>query len=37
MVGDCELDGLMLIFPEYVQGLAMFGSEILPGLRKAFA
>jgi pyrimidine oxygenase len=37
MVGDCELDGLMLIFPEYVEGLAMFGSEILPGLRKAFA
>jgi pyrimidine oxygenase len=27
---DCELDGLMLIFPDYVEGLKMFGSEILP-------
>jgi len=26
----CELDGLMLIFPEYVEGLKMFGAEILP-------
>jgi pyrimidine oxygenase len=26
----CELDGLMLIFPDYVEGLKMFGSEILP-------
>ncbi len=30
----CELDGLMLIFPDYVQGLAMFGADILPGLRE---
>ncbi len=30
----CELDGLMLIFPDYVEGLKMFGSEILPGLRE---
>lgn len=36
-VTDCELDGLMLIFPDYDEGLAMFGSEILPGLREAFA
>jgi pyrimidine oxygenase len=28
----CELDGLMLIFPDYVEGLKMFGSEILPRL-----
>ena len=34
---DCELDGLMLIFPDYVEGLAMFGGEILPGLRSVFA
>jgi pyrimidine oxygenase len=33
----CELDGLMLIFPDYVEGLTMFGSEILPGLRKVAA
>jgi pyrimidine oxygenase len=29
----CELDGLMLIFPDYVEGLSMFGAEILPRLR----
>lgn len=29
----CELDGLMLIFPDYVEGLRMFGREILPALR----
>jgi pyrimidine oxygenase len=28
----CELDGLMLIFPDYVEGLKMFGSEIMPRL-----
>ena len=26
----CELDGLMLIFPDYVEGLQMFGAHILP-------
>lgn len=34
---DCELDGLMLIFPDYVEGVAMFGGEILPELRAVFA
>jgi pyrimidine oxygenase len=29
----CELDGLMLIFPDYVEGLKMFGAEILPRLQ----
>ena len=29
----CELDGVMLIFPDYVAGLEMFGSEILPKLK----
>jgi pyrimidine oxygenase len=33
----CELDGLMLIFPDYVDGLTMFGEAILPGLRKVAA
>ncbi|HZC15492.1 MAG TPA: LLM class flavin-dependent oxidoreductase [Caulobacteraceae bacterium] len=33
----CEIDGLMLIFPDYVEGLKMFGSDILPGLRMAAA
>lgn len=32
-----ELDGLMLIFPDYAEGLKMFGAEILPGLRSHFA
>ena len=32
-LGYCELDGLMLIFPDYVEGLEMFGADILPGLR----
>ena len=31
----CELDGLMLIFPDYSEGLSMFGAEILPRLRVA--
>jgi pyrimidine oxygenase len=30
----CELDGLMLIFPDYVEGLRMFGAEILPRLQR---
>ncbi|WP_297508390.1 LLM class flavin-dependent oxidoreductase [uncultured Caulobacter sp.] len=34
---ECELDGLMLIFPDYDEGLAMFGGEILPGLRAVFS
>ncbi|HEX7759022.1 MAG TPA: LLM class flavin-dependent oxidoreductase [Caulobacteraceae bacterium] len=33
-LSGCELDGLMLIFPDYVEGLKMFGAEILPGLRE---
>lgn len=37
LVETCELDGLMLIFPDYEAGLRMFGAEILPGLRAAFA
>ncbi len=36
-VTACELDGLMLIFPDYVEGLSMFGAEILPGLRAVFS
>jgi pyrimidine oxygenase len=36
-VTECELDGLMLIFPDYEEGLAMFGGEILPKLRAAFS
>ncbi len=35
-VESCELDGLMLIFPDYVEGLTMVGEEILPVLRAHF-
>jgi len=33
----CELDGLMMIFPDYVEGLKMFGAEILPHLNTVAA
>ena len=36
-VDDCELDGLMLVFPDYAEGLSMLGEEILPTLRAAYA
>jgi pyrimidine oxygenase len=36
LVETCELDGLMLIFPDYETGLSMFGAEILPDLREAY-
>jgi pyrimidine oxygenase len=32
-VSYCELDGLMMIFPDFVEGLKMFGSEIMPRLQ----
>ena len=34
---DCDIDGLMFIYDDYAQGLAVTGREILPRLRKAFA
>ncbi len=34
---ECVLDGLMLIFADYREGLQMTGREILPRLRQAFA
>lgn len=34
---ECLLDGLMLIFADYRQGLTITGQEILPQLRKALA
>jgi pyrimidine oxygenase len=36
-VENCELDGVMLIFPDYVSGLEMFGSDVLPHLRQRFS
>ncbi len=32
-ISHCELDGLMMIFPDFVEGLRMFGSEIMPRLQ----
>ena len=34
LMSDCELDGMMLIFPDYVQGMKRFAADILPKLRK---
>jgi pyrimidine oxygenase len=31
-IEECALDGVMLIFPDYVEGLDMFGREVLPRL-----
>ena len=33
---ECDLDGLMLVFPDYAAGIAMFAADILPRLRSAF-
>lgn len=33
---DCEIDGLMFVYDDYVEGLRVTGREILPQLRKAF-
>ena len=34
---DCDIDGLMFIYDDYAQGIAVTGTDILPRLRKAFA
>ncbi|EXG82892.1 LLM class flavin-dependent oxidoreductase [Cryptosporangium arvum] len=34
IVTEAELDGLMLIFPEYDQDMLLFGETVLPVLRK---
>lgn len=36
-IRSAELDGLMLIFPDYAEGLTMFGRDMLPSLKAAFA
>jgi pyrimidine oxygenase len=33
IVSEAELDGLMLIFPEYDQDMVLFGETVLPALR----
>ena len=37
LVEQCDLDGVMLIFSDYEDGLRQFGDAILPVLRKRFA
>ncbi|GAA1953512.1 LLM class flavin-dependent oxidoreductase [Microbacterium aquimaris] len=37
IVDTAELDGLMLIFPDYLEGLPRFGETVLPALRAATA
>jgi len=34
---DCDVDGLMFIYDDYIRGLKVTGREILPRLRTAFA
>ncbi|MFT4198400.1 MAG: LLM class flavin-dependent oxidoreductase [Pseudoxanthomonas sp.] len=36
ILDDCELDGLMLIFPDYLHGLPLFAEKILPRIRERF-
>ena len=35
VVDAAELDGLMLILPDYLEDLAAFGTHVLPALRAA--
>ncbi len=34
---DCDIDGLMFVYDDYVQGLRVTARDILPALRKAFS
>jgi pyrimidine oxygenase len=36
MFEKCDLDGIMLIFPEYLRGLPIFAREIMPKIRARF-
>lgn len=36
-IENCELDGVMLIFPDYAAGLKEFGASVLPKLRSHFS
>lgn len=36
LLRTCELDGVMLIFPDYIEGLNIFGEQILPKLKGEF-
>ena len=36
LIEQCDLDGMMLVFPDYQAGLRRFGSDLLPELRARF-
>jgi len=36
ILDDCDLDGLMLIFPDYLRGIPLFAQGILPRIRERF-
>ncbi|PHM40092.1 oxidoreductase, luciferase-like monooxygenase [Xenorhabdus mauleonii] len=37
LMRNCELDGVMLIFTDYIKGLKMFGDHILPRFREEYS
>lgn len=37
LIEECNLDGVMLIFPDYIDGLNKFGKYILPELKAEFS
>ncbi len=37
LLADCDLDGMMLIFPDYISGMKAFAADILPKLRADFS
>jgi pyrimidine oxygenase len=36
MLDHCDLDGVMLIFPDYLASMPIFAAEIMPRIRNAF-
>jgi len=34
---SCDMNGMMLIFPDYIEDLKFFGTEVLPRLRATFS
>ena len=37
LMDQAELDGLMLIFPDYIEDQKLFAAEVLPKIRARFA
>ncbi len=36
LIESCELDGLMLVFPDYIASMPVFAAEIMPRIRARF-